>query len=201
MAQEIGHTCGRYHAPCGVGDADANYPTYDGYPSGSIGEYGFDMVNGTVFDPATTYDFMSYCDPTWFRRIRMRRSSGTGRPQRRGTQGRRKLYDRSRRHRSPVRPSSFSRSSRPVIAEVDRLDQKAHEKQRDSETQLSRSRGRHRSARALDQLPARPENPSTSSRTTTRITQRLARMYILLARADPVGCCPLARVRIPLHHR
>jgi hypothetical protein len=65
MAQEIGHTCGRFHAPCGVGNADANYPSYDGYPSASIGEYGFDVVDGTVYDPATTYDFMSYCGPLW----------------------------------------------------------------------------------------------------------------------------------------
>jgi hypothetical protein len=65
MAQEIGHTCGRAHAPCRVSDADPNYPCYDGYPSASIGEYGFDIVDGAVFDPATTYDFMSYCGPTW----------------------------------------------------------------------------------------------------------------------------------------
>jgi hypothetical protein len=65
MAQEIGHTCGRGHAPCGVGNPDPGYPSYDRYPSGSIGEYGFDVVDGTVFDPATTFDFMSYCGPTW----------------------------------------------------------------------------------------------------------------------------------------
>jgi hypothetical protein len=65
MAQEIGHTCGRGHAPCGVGDPDAGYPTYDRYRPGSIGEYGFDVIDGVVFDPATTFDFMSYCGPTW----------------------------------------------------------------------------------------------------------------------------------------
>lgn len=67
MAQEIGHDSGfPHHAPgCGAGDPDPNYPVYDGYPSASIGEFGFDMVNSVVFDPAVTRDFMSYCGNPW----------------------------------------------------------------------------------------------------------------------------------------
>jgi hypothetical protein len=65
MAQEIGHTCGRAHAPCGVGNADPTYPDYTPHASGSIGEFGFDVIESVVHDPTRTYDFMSYCGPTW----------------------------------------------------------------------------------------------------------------------------------------
>lgn len=66
LAQEIGHAFGRAHAPCGnPGGPDPNYPTYDSYPSGSIGEFGFDSASSQIFDPARTYDYMSYCGPVW----------------------------------------------------------------------------------------------------------------------------------------
>lgn len=66
MAQEIGHALSRQHAPCGGADGvDQNYPTYNGYLSGSIGEYGFDVFGSRVFNPARTYDFMGYCPSTW----------------------------------------------------------------------------------------------------------------------------------------
>ncbi|HBY99464.1 MAG TPA: hypothetical protein DEP84_36925, partial [Chloroflexi bacterium] len=65
MAQEIGHTCGRGHAPCSVPDPDPNYPNYDMSTPASIGEYGFDIVTSDVKDPATYRDFMSYCTPSW----------------------------------------------------------------------------------------------------------------------------------------
>lgn len=65
MAQEIGHTCNRPHAPCGVPDPDPNYPNYDPARPASIGEYGFDIVSGEVKDPQTYRDFMSYCGPQW----------------------------------------------------------------------------------------------------------------------------------------
>jgi len=67
MAQEIGHDSGfPHHAPgCGAGDPDPNYPVYDSYPSASIGEFGFDVIDSVVFDPAVTEDFMSYCPNPW----------------------------------------------------------------------------------------------------------------------------------------
>lgn len=66
MAQEIGHTCGRAHAPCGnPGGVDSCYPIYEGRPAGRIGEYGFDTIDSIVFDPATTSDLMTYCGPVW----------------------------------------------------------------------------------------------------------------------------------------
>ena len=67
-SHEIGHALGRPHSPCanGAPNADPNYPVYNNYPRGSIGEYGFDMeMRTSVLDPRQTYDFMSYCSPVW----------------------------------------------------------------------------------------------------------------------------------------
>jgi hypothetical protein len=68
-AQEIAHAFGRDHAPSGScgqnpGNVDGNYPPYDALPSGSIGEFGIDDL-GVVKDPASIFDFMSYCQPMW----------------------------------------------------------------------------------------------------------------------------------------
>jgi hypothetical protein len=80
MAEEIGHSYGRLHAPtaptailpppavpvCTVpGNVDPNYPTYGSCPSGSIGEVGFDTATGAVHDPKMTFDFMGHC-PSFF---------------------------------------------------------------------------------------------------------------------------------------
>ena len=66
LAQEIGHAFGRAHAPCGnPGGPDPSYPTYNSYPSGSIGEFGFDPSSSQVHNPALTFDYMSYCGPVW----------------------------------------------------------------------------------------------------------------------------------------
>jgi len=66
FAQEVGHGFGRQHAPCGnPSNVDPNYPTFDSYPSGSIGEFGINTSNFQVFSPASTFDFMTYCRPTW----------------------------------------------------------------------------------------------------------------------------------------
>jgi len=66
LAQEIGHLCGRAHAPCGFPPGpDPCYPVYGSFPSASIGEIGFDPVTSDVFDPASVRDFMSYCGSVW----------------------------------------------------------------------------------------------------------------------------------------
>ena len=70
MAHEVGHGAGLLHGPCGVGNADPNYPAYEPYdpantPMASLGEYGLDITNGTIHPPSEK-DFMSYCvPPTW----------------------------------------------------------------------------------------------------------------------------------------
>lgn len=56
-AQEIAHAFGRDHV-CGQPPLDPNYPTYNSFPMGSIGEVGIDD-QGNVQDPAFTLDFMS----------------------------------------------------------------------------------------------------------------------------------------------
>lgn len=73
MAHEIGHILGRIHTACAFplcgnpGMTDPTYPTYPGLPMGSIGEFGFDVMQNVTFDPARTTDFMSYCcgNPQW----------------------------------------------------------------------------------------------------------------------------------------
>jgi hypothetical protein len=64
MAHEVGHACGLPHAPCGT-PGDQTYPAYEPYdpagtPTGSLGEYGLDINNGTIRTPAAK-DLMSYC--------------------------------------------------------------------------------------------------------------------------------------------
>ena len=70
FAHEILHQSGvPQHAPCGgPNNIDANYPDYPAFsalPAGSIGEVGFDCSTLAAIDPLTTYDLMSYCQPTW----------------------------------------------------------------------------------------------------------------------------------------
>ena len=38
---------------------------YNSYPSGSIGEFGFDSSNSQIWNPAFTFDYMNYCGPVW----------------------------------------------------------------------------------------------------------------------------------------
>lgn len=68
---EIGHALNRQHAPCThscpvtPANVDPNYPQYGAFPSDSIGVFGFDATTNTVFDPASTFDFMAYSFPHW----------------------------------------------------------------------------------------------------------------------------------------
>ncbi len=64
-AHEIGHAHGRAHAPCGPpgNQPDAPDPDYP-YDDGSIGVWGYDIVEGELHDPTDT-DVMSYCDDQW----------------------------------------------------------------------------------------------------------------------------------------
>ena len=71
-AHEAGHAVGRDHAPCDDSarcdsplDTDDDFPNYGSYVSDSVGEFGFDVENNTVFDPATSRDFMGYSGTNW----------------------------------------------------------------------------------------------------------------------------------------
>lgn len=64
-AHELGHTNGRYHAPCGVSDADPNYPTDSAHSEASIGVWGYDIVDKSTKSPSLYKDVMSYCEPEW----------------------------------------------------------------------------------------------------------------------------------------
>ncbi len=63
MVHEVGHAHGRQHVDggCGSGGGDSEYP-HDG---GVIGVRGYDWRKDTLVDPDNTWDFMSYCSPTF----------------------------------------------------------------------------------------------------------------------------------------
>ncbi len=63
MVHEIGHNFNRKHVVCtgSEDNPDLDYP----YANGAIGQFGLDVIKGTLFQPDSYYDFMSYCDPTW----------------------------------------------------------------------------------------------------------------------------------------
>ncbi len=62
FAHEMGHTLGRWHAPCRVQQSlDPNYP----YEGGGISSWGFNILTGDLFDPRDHTDFMGYCQPSW----------------------------------------------------------------------------------------------------------------------------------------
>lgn len=86
FVHEVGHQLGLGHAPCGaIGSADSRYLQFEPYDPGtttvnaagntvwqdaSIGEYGLNINNGTVFNPnpanpSIGKDFMSYCGTGW----------------------------------------------------------------------------------------------------------------------------------------
>ena len=61
IAHELGHNFSLGHAPCGNPvDPDPHFP----YTDGSIGAWGYDLLNQQLVDPGTP-DIMSYCDPSW----------------------------------------------------------------------------------------------------------------------------------------
>jgi hypothetical protein len=66
FVHEIGHGYGFQHTPSGnAGATDPNYPVYEPYMSASIGEYGLDIQDSTVYSPATSTDYMSYGPGRW----------------------------------------------------------------------------------------------------------------------------------------
>ena len=61
IAQELAHSLGRLHAPCGgASNVDPKFP----YKTSNITSWGYDINSHALVDP-TTKDFMSYCQPVW----------------------------------------------------------------------------------------------------------------------------------------
>jgi len=65
ILHEIGHAHRRTHAPCAPGgqidSVDPQFP----YDKGKIGVWGYDLIDGSLKNPAKYSDIMSYCEPTW----------------------------------------------------------------------------------------------------------------------------------------
>jgi len=62
MIHEVGHTHGRFHAPCDVDGWDADYP----YTNGDVGVWGYDARDGSLVAPNIGFsDFMGYCNDQW----------------------------------------------------------------------------------------------------------------------------------------
>lgn len=66
VAHELGHTWGRFHAPCGIPPDSVSQSTIDpSYPYGAgIGVYGFDVA-AVSLKPPFTPDIMGYCINPW----------------------------------------------------------------------------------------------------------------------------------------
>ena len=81
IAHELGHNLSLLHAPgCGTDGPDPEYP----YENGSIGSWGYDFLNKSLVNPATS-DIMTYCDRQWisdysFTRALARRSRAESAP-------------------------------------------------------------------------------------------------------------------------
>ena len=64
IAHELGHNISLQHVACSgtEGGPDPSYP----HEGGTIGIWGWDPRDGgSLVDPATARDFMTYCDPSW----------------------------------------------------------------------------------------------------------------------------------------
>ncbi len=61
-AHEVGHAHGRNHAPCGGAQGtDPNFP----YSGGTIGVWGYNILDKTFLSPAKGRDMMGYCPNEW----------------------------------------------------------------------------------------------------------------------------------------
>jgi len=62
LAHELGHNLGLRHVDCGgPAGPDPDYP----YADGSIGQWGFDLLDEAPRAPSEYVDLMSYCQPQW----------------------------------------------------------------------------------------------------------------------------------------
>ncbi|HVI02997.1 MAG TPA: hypothetical protein VM869_30085 [Enhygromyxa sp.] len=64
FVHEVGHNQGRAHIFCENGDAAGVDPSYP-YEGGIIGVWGFGIRLFRFHSPTASYDYMSYCSPSW----------------------------------------------------------------------------------------------------------------------------------------
>ncbi len=66
LTHEIGHNHNLFHAPCDDpnGDPGATNPSYP-HAAGHIGATGYRASSNELMRPETSYDLMTYCNPTW----------------------------------------------------------------------------------------------------------------------------------------
>jgi hypothetical protein len=62
LSHELGHAVGQDHVNVGgpAGPYDTGYSTFGTFPFGSVGEVGIDTERLTLYDPATSFDYMTY---------------------------------------------------------------------------------------------------------------------------------------------
>lgn len=58
FTHEVGHSQGMNHVGCGTSG-------HQPHPEGQIGAWGFDVLGIELHHPTSTYEYMSYCAPTW----------------------------------------------------------------------------------------------------------------------------------------
>lgn len=64
FVHEVGHSQGRFHVKCkGEAGTDTEYPK--DRPNGEIGEWGFGVINFSLYHPTVHRDYMTYCHPVW----------------------------------------------------------------------------------------------------------------------------------------
>jgi hypothetical protein len=62
FVHELGHMHSLPHSPgCGAAGADPDYPK----STGKLDVWGWDSRKNTLINPDKTFDFLTYCDPTW----------------------------------------------------------------------------------------------------------------------------------------
>ncbi len=64
VVHEVGHNEGMQHVFCPFASAASPDPSYP-YENGLIGQWGFGIVSFDLYPPDNTYDYMSYCGPSW----------------------------------------------------------------------------------------------------------------------------------------
>jgi hypothetical protein len=65
VVHEIGHDQGLSHIECQAADAAGPDASYPDHPNGRTLNTGFGITNFTLYPGNSTFDYMTYCGPTW----------------------------------------------------------------------------------------------------------------------------------------